>query len=139
MPGSRVLVLALLPLVTGQSTDLTAYEHALNDIPTPASLRAWHDLFGSEPHVAGTPGDLRNIERLADAFERMGLPGRPWFRNLYAATDPDSGYAAWMLPGLRYSIEQRDPAGLAEAQRLCVAALGSLSRIMDSLDDQLGP
>ena len=68
-----------------------------------------------------------------------GLPQRPWFRNLYAATDPDSGYAAWMLPGLRYFIEPQDPAGLAEAQRLCVAALGSLSRIMETIDAQLGP
>ncbi len=87
---------------------------------------------------------LQRINRMLVSAERCwlyepGLPGRPWFRNLYAATDPNSGYAAWMLPGLRHFIEQRDPAGLAEAQRLCVASLGSLSRLMETMDAQLGP
>jgi N-acetylated-alpha-linked acidic dipeptidase len=39
----------------------------------PKRLRAWHDLVASEPHVAGTPGDLRQIDRLAKAFAEMGL------------------------------------------------------------------
>ena len=38
-----------------------------------ASLSKWHDLLGSEPHVAGTPGDVREIERIAAAFTAMGL------------------------------------------------------------------
>jgi N-acetylated-alpha-linked acidic dipeptidase len=41
--------------------------------PSASSLRAFHDLLGSEPHIAGTPGDARTIERLRDAFEAMGL------------------------------------------------------------------
>lgn len=40
---------------------------------SPERLRAFHDLLGSEPHIAGTPGDLRTIERLAAAFTEMGL------------------------------------------------------------------
>ncbi len=39
----------------------------------PASLAKWHDLLGVEPHVAGTPGDMREIERIAEAFKAMGL------------------------------------------------------------------
>ena len=39
----------------------------------PQRLSAWHDLVASEPHVAGTPGDLRQIDRLAKAFADMGL------------------------------------------------------------------
>ncbi len=39
----------------------------------PASLRQWHDLLGSEPHVAGTDGDAREIRRIAIAFREMGL------------------------------------------------------------------
>jgi len=49
---------------------------ALRELPSAASLRAYHDLLGSEPHVAGTPGDARQIERLAAAFTEMGLPVR---------------------------------------------------------------
>ncbi len=49
------------------------YERKLLEGIDPARLRAWHDLVASEPHVAGTPGDLRTIERLAKAFSEMGL------------------------------------------------------------------
>jgi N-acetylated-alpha-linked acidic dipeptidase len=49
------------------------YADELAAIPTADQLRSWHDLLGSEPHVAGTPGDLREIKRIADAFDAMGL------------------------------------------------------------------
>lgn len=39
-----------------------------------------------------------------------GIPGRPWFRNWYVSTDETSGYANWMLPGLRKAIEDGDRA-----------------------------
>lgn len=37
-----------------------------------------------------------------------GLPGRPWYMNAYVATDEDSGYSNWLLPGLRRAAERRD-------------------------------
>lgn len=46
-----------------------------------------------------------------------GLRGRPWFKNLYAASDPDSGYAAWMFPDLRLAIEQKDPGQVEQATK----------------------
>jgi N-acetylated-alpha-linked acidic dipeptidase len=36
-------------------------------------LRAWHDVLASEPHIAGSEGDLRTVERIAAAFRAMGL------------------------------------------------------------------
>jgi len=48
---------------------------------------------------------------------RDGLPTRPWYRNGWAATDEDSGYASWMLPRLRAAIEHRDRAAFDEALR----------------------
>ena len=41
--------------------------------PTAPGLRAWHDLLGSEPHVAGGPGDAAVIDAIAGAFQDMGL------------------------------------------------------------------
>ncbi len=49
------------------------YERKLLDGIDPKRLSAWHDLLASEPHVAGTPGDLRVIEKLGKAFAEMGL------------------------------------------------------------------
>jgi len=41
--------------------------------PNPEGLRALHDLMASEPHIAGTPGDQRTIERLVREFAAAGL------------------------------------------------------------------
>ncbi len=46
---------------------------ALQADPDATRLRAWHDLLSSEPHVAGTDGDSREIVRIANAFRAMGL------------------------------------------------------------------
>lgn len=59
-----------------QRESYAAYEAALNAIPTRDSLLAFHQLIASEPHVAGTPGDLRNVDRIAKAFSDMGLEVR---------------------------------------------------------------
>lgn len=45
----------------------------LNAFVSAAALGSHHDLLASEPHVAGTPGDERTIERLAERFAAMGL------------------------------------------------------------------
>lgn len=37
-----------------------------------------------------------------------GLPDRPWFRNLFAATDAFSGYGAWVLPGVEAALDAGD-------------------------------
>ncbi len=45
----------------------------LESVPRAQQLRAWHDLLGSEPHIAGTDGDAREIRRIEIAFRQMGL------------------------------------------------------------------
>ena len=72
--------------VHGQPQDdggATRYEDALAGLPEAARLSDWHDLLGTEPHIAGTAGDHRQIERLADAFREMGLDTEVrWFSAL---------------------------------------------------------
>jgi N-acetylated-alpha-linked acidic dipeptidase len=54
-------------------TDPRTLSDAANAVAEPRSLAAYHELLGSEPHVSGTAGDLRQIDRLAKAFGEMGL------------------------------------------------------------------
>ena len=49
------------------------YEEALTALVQPTSLRTFHDLFASDPHVAGEPGDHQLIEAMIERFETMGL------------------------------------------------------------------
>lgn len=60
-------------------------------------------------------------------LDDRGLQDRPWSRSLYVSPDPFSGYASWMLPGLRYEIETDDPADVPEWESRYIAAIGGLA------------
>ncbi len=62
-----------------------------------------------------------------------GLAGREWFRNIYASSDPQSGYASWMLPALRGPIENADPIAAKEAMTEYVGVLERLGVIAESV------
>ena len=47
-----------------------------------------------------------------------GVEGRPWFRNLYAATDRYSGYATEPWPLLREAVEDASPDAPESLKRL---------------------
>jgi N-acetylated-alpha-linked acidic dipeptidase len=62
---------------------------------------------------------LRLVERAwADP---AGLPGRPFFKNQFVATDEDSGYASWLLPAARRGLERRDTDEIAAGERRITA------------------
>jgi N-acetylated-alpha-linked acidic dipeptidase len=74
----RAFALALLCLAglagfTGAPADGSEYATDLGARVRAADLSRFHELLASEPHVAGTPGDERQIERIRAAFEAMGL------------------------------------------------------------------
>jgi len=66
-------------------------------------------------------------------LDDRGLQDRPWSRSLYVSPDPFSGYASWMLPGIRYEIETDDPAEVPEWERRYVDAIERLTDRMDRL------
>ncbi|MBX3365285.1 MAG: M20/M25/M40 family metallo-hydrolase [Phycisphaeraceae bacterium] len=70
-PALDIDALTLWP--TAQRERYAAYEQSLVGVATADSLRAWHDKIASEPHIAGTPGDERQIQRIAEAMRDMGL------------------------------------------------------------------
>jgi N-acetylated-alpha-linked acidic dipeptidase len=122
--------------------DLTALEQAADafeDAAVPLQSRLEVAVAAGRPNAV----TLRDINRTLMSARRswlheQGLPQRPWFRNIFAATDPNSGYAAWMLPGMRYYIENRDSSGLEAAQRRCISALEAMGRLLESIDAELG-
>ncbi len=63
-----------------------AFELGLNAVPTASSARAYHEMIAQEPHPAGSPGDLRAADRLAEAFEKLGLEVEKQELWLYLAT-----------------------------------------------------
>jgi N-acetylated-alpha-linked acidic dipeptidase len=72
--------------------------------------------------------NLRDTKRLLEIQRRVlldnGLPGRPWYRNMIVATNPESGYGAMTLPYVREAVDADDPDLLQDAlQRLIQAVL----------------
>ena len=67
-----------------------------------------------------------------------GLQGRPWSRSIYVSPDPFSGYASWMLPGLRYEIETDDRADLPGWERVYVGAIRDLAERMRRVAGMMG-
>jgi N-acetylated-alpha-linked acidic dipeptidase len=89
--------------------------------------------------AAGRAERLDEINGVLLGMERAwlhadGLPARPWFRNLYAASDEDSGYAAWMLPALRRAVERGNTAAFRVAETLYQGALEALFERLEKLN-----
>lgn len=71
---------------------------------------------------------LREINQKLIQLERSfanpeGLPFSEWQKSVYVATNPWSGYASWMIPGVRYVLEddQSDELMMREAQKFQIA------------------
>jgi N-acetylated-alpha-linked acidic dipeptidase len=91
-------------------------------------------------NVDAATADAVNAELIAlekALLRPEGLQGRPWSRSLYASPDPFSGYASWMLPGLRYEIETDDSAGAREWSDIYVHAMGELEARIRALTARL--
>jgi N-acetylated-alpha-linked acidic dipeptidase len=89
-----------------------------------------------------SPDQLATINGLLMECDRAwlsdeGIPGRPWFKSLFAASDEDSGYAPWVLPGLRWAIEHKDLAALEQQQARYLAVFDHLTALNNKLETAL--
>lgn len=86
--------------------------------------------------AARVNADLIGLEKAW--LDDRGLQDRPWSRSLYVSPDPFSGYASWMLPGLRFEIETDNPAGVPEWESRYIAAIERLAERMRATAALLG-
>ena len=82
--------------------------------------------------------DLRTLNQQLIALEKsflseQGMYFGKWYKSLYASSDPFSGYAAWILPGLEYEIALKSSDRLEEWDTRYAAAIGSLELKMKQL------
>ena len=61
----------------------------------------------------------------------IGLPGRPWYKNLLTAPGRFTGYSAKTLPGVREAIEDRRWADADRYARITADALNAYSDRLD--------
>ena len=70
-------------------------------------------------------------------FSLEGLPDRPWFRNLYAVSDDQSGYASDTLPLLRAAVEVKDKRAIDEAAEVYLEVFRRLQGAVDAINERL--
>lgn len=66
-------------------------------------------------------------------LEKKGMYFGAWYRSLYAASDPFSGYASWILPGLEYEIALSSSDRLEEWDERYSKAIIRLNDKIDGL------
>jgi len=125
----------------GLAVDLTPFEETVTEFAGAAQR------FGEARDRLAANGEIgedlaRAINQRLIGVEKAfihpeGLQGRPWHRSLYASQDPFSGYAAWLLPGLRYEIEIGSEEGFGKWLAIYLAALQDLTQRIDDLSEQL--
>ena len=76
--------------------------------------------------------EIKSINKQLLALEKSfidekGMYYGSWFKSIYASTDPFSGYASWMLPGLEYEISLTSSERLEEWDERYAAAIQSLA------------
>ena len=84
----------------------------------------------------------KSINRQLLALEKsfltpQGMYFGRWYQSLYASSDPFSGYAAWILPGLEYEIALQSTQRLGEWDQRYTAAILDLQRKMQNLIEEL--
>ncbi len=80
----------------------------------------------------------RHLMHLEKSFiDPEGMPFGAWYRSLYASTDPFSGYASWILPGIMHEIEQKSSEKLPWWDEKYSKAILNLAAKMDELKGQL--
>ncbi|MDC1012016.1 M28 family peptidase [Flavobacteriaceae bacterium] len=66
-------------------------------------------------------------------LSEQGMYFGKWYKSLYASSDPFSGYAAWILPGLEYEIALKSSDRLEEWDERYAAAISFLETKMKQL------
>lgn len=79
--------------------------------------------------------DLLTFEK--SFIDPKGMYFGNWYRSLYASTDPFSGYASWVLPGIQYEVEIKSTERLAEWDERYSAAILDLKQKMDALHGKI--
>ena len=86
--------------------------------------------------------ELHNLNQQLIALEKsfisdQGMYFGSWYKSLYASSDPFSGYAAWILPGLEYEIALKSSDRLQEWDLRYTSAINSLTLKMKHLIQDL--
>ena len=85
---------------------------------------------------------IKEINKKLLALEKSfllaeGLPFGDWYKSIYVSSDPYSGYASWILPGIEYQIEAKNKANFSKWDEIYAEAINTLDDNLNSIINQL--
>lgn len=85
---------------------------------------------------------IKDLNKQLIALEKSWLDPKgmyfgSWYRSLYVSTDPFSGYASWILPGIKYEVETNSTSRLKEWDTRYANAILDLRKKVDTLTKSL--
>ena len=122
------------PLDRVPHVEFAALEDAVDRLER--SAKAYDDALAKNAADLRPGPRLEHLQALMLTIDRtlapeVGLPGRPWYKNLVYAPGRFTGYEAKTLPGVREPIEDRRWADANRYAKLTAAALNTYSDRLD--------
>ena len=96
-----------------------------------------------ENHVNNKKMSKKNIKKINTKLLELeksfllaeGMPYGDWYKSMYVSSDPFSGYASWILPGIQYQIETKDSSKLEYWDEKYAKAIQNLNdKLLEILD-----
>ncbi|TXE11389.1 M28 family peptidase [Algoriphagus aquimarinus] len=110
-------------------------------------LKASSEAYESSMNAALSSGEFSDKEIHAlnkglislekSWIDPKGMYFGSWYRSLYVSTDPFSGYASWILPGIKYEVETESTKRLEEWDTRYAKAILNLSKKVDKMAKSL--
>ncbi|MEB2780073.1 M28 family peptidase [Algoriphagus sp. C2-6-M1] len=70
-------------------------------------------------------------------IDPKGMYFGSWYKSLYVSTDPFSGYASWILPGIKYEVETKSTVRLEEWDTRYSKAILDLNKKVEKMNKSL--
>jgi N-acetylated-alpha-linked acidic dipeptidase len=109
--------------VTNMKTSAEALDQKIADVLASGQLE--------DKKLAEINKALRSLEK--SFIDPKGMYFGDWYRSLYASSDPFSGYASWILPGIQYEIEIKSADRLSEWDERYSKAILDLKNKIDGI------
>ncbi len=117
------------------SKEAIKYLEQTSDVLTQEIRKYLNTGSFSKKNLSSINKQLIDLEK--SFISDKGMYFGSWYRSIYASSDPFSGYAAWILPGLEYEIALKSSDRLYEWDKRYSDAISSLNFKMSELINYL--
>ena len=111
---------------------------AINDLSM-AATTATKSLLNRVNDIRLSSAEIQFLNRQLIALEKSFIDQicmyyGDWFKSIYASSDPFSGYASWILPGIEYELAIKRIKKLKEWDNRYAKAIAELAQKMNKLE-----